>query len=151
MRVSREPILIICTYRDTGIGKNHPVSQVVRTLVNERNFCLIELKPLTTQEHRRLVEFLTLNASPDEDFLEQLYEATEGNPYFTKEVIRSLTEAGVLMPVENGKLVVAGDLEMTFDSLPATVQKTIEARMLTRILMQTTLQILVAIRMEVQD
>ena len=30
------------------------------------------------------------------------------------------------MPVENGKLVVAGDLEMTFDSLPATVQKTIE-------------------------
>jgi ABC-type transport system substrate-binding protein len=129
MRVSREPILIICTYRDTGIGKNHPVSQLVRTLVNERNFGFIELKALTVQEHRRLVEFLTLNSSPDEDFLKQLYEATEGNPYFTKEVIRSLTEAGVLMPVENGKLVVAGDLEMTFDSLPATVQKTIEARM----------------------
>lgn len=129
IKVSREPILIIGTYRNTEIGKNHPVNQLIRNLTNERNFGLIELKPLGLQEHRRLVEFLTLNSSPDEEFLEKLYEATEGNPYFTKEVIRSLAESGVLIPVENGKLVVSGDLEMTFDSLPATVQKTIETRM----------------------
>jgi ABC-type transport system substrate-binding protein/tRNA A-37 threonylcarbamoyl transferase component Bud32 len=128
-RLDRSPILIIGTYRNTEITKDHPVSKLIRNLTNEKNFCLIELKPLGLQDHRRLVESLMLNSEPDEEFLEKLYEATEGNPYFTKEVIRSLAESGVLIPFENGRLVVSGDLEMTFDSLPATVQQTIEARM----------------------
>jgi ABC-type transport system substrate-binding protein len=128
-RLDRSPMLIIGTYRNNEVTRDHPVSSLIRNLSNEKNFSLIELKPLGMQDHRRLVESLTLNSAPEEEFLDKLYEATEGNPYFTKEVIRSLAESGVLIPFENGRLVVSGDLEMTFDSLPATVQQTIEARM----------------------
>ena len=128
-RLDRSPMLIIGTYRSNEVTRDHPVSNLIRSLTNEKNFSLIELKPLGVQDHRRLVESLTMNSAPEEEFLDKLYEATEGNPYFTKEVIRSLAESGVLVPVESGRLVVSGDLEMTFDSLPATVQQTIEARM----------------------
>ena len=57
-------------------------------------FCSLMLGPLREADFRRLVALDVGSSELRDDLVEELFEATEGNPLFTRELVRSLLETG---------------------------------------------------------
>ena len=72
----------------------------------------------------------SLIGSPDleQNFVHQLYEATEGNPHFTKELVRSLMDSGKIVQTETGSWNLSGEAALSSEALPPTIQETVEKR-----------------------
>ncbi len=64
----------------------------------------------------------------EQSFVDKLYEATEGNPHFTKELVRSLIDSGRIVKTETGAYNLSGETALSSDVLPPTIQETVEKR-----------------------
>ena len=60
--------------------------------------------------------------------MDKLYEATEGNPHFTKELVRSLIDSGKIVQTETGSWNLSGEAALSSEALPPTIQETVEKR-----------------------
>ena len=58
----------------------------------------------------------------------RLREATEGNPFFTRELVRSLVESGGIEKDDTGAWSFSAEAEISAESLPATIQQAVEKR-----------------------
>lgn len=58
----------------------------------------------------------------------KLYEGTEGNPFFTKELVRSLLDSGGIARDDTGAWSLSGEAGFATEALPATIQQAIEKR-----------------------
>jgi len=122
-RLGPTPTLIIGTYRSTEIDKHHPLTQMLDSFRGDRHFSQITLGPFTPSEHRLYLE--TLVGGPDltHSLVEKLYDGTEGNPFFTKEMVRSLLDSGGIAKDHTGAWNLTGETGLASDSLPATIQQ----------------------------
>ena len=86
-------LLVVGLYRDTELGRQHPLADLLADLRRDRVSERISLNGLSLSETTALVEART-GHTPPERFAHQLYEETEGNPFFVEEVLNHLTETG---------------------------------------------------------
>ena len=63
-----------------------------------------------------------------DDLAGRLLAATEGNPLFTKELVRSLLDSGGIARDDSGALNLSGATGISSDALPETIQQAVEAR-----------------------
>ena len=82
----REPIALIVTYRADELHRRHPARPFVLDLERVGAAAKIELAPLTRAEVREQVSAI-LDSAPPPLLLDTLLERSEGNPFFTEELL----------------------------------------------------------------
>lgn len=127
-RLGPTPTLIVATYRQTEIDKRHPLVKMLDTFADDPRFYSTTLGPLTPSEHRSLIETMVGGAELGAGLAERLYDATEANPFFTRELMRSLIDSGGIARGDSGQWSLSGEMAISSDALPATIQQTVEKR-----------------------
>ena len=127
-RLAPTPTLIVGTFRTQDVGRGHPLMAMLEGFQGDRHFGHLVLRPLSPAEHRELLSTLTGGARVSDSVAQRLFESTEGNPYFTKELVRSLMDAGNLVRDATGAWSLSGGAEISSDALPATIQQAVEKR-----------------------
>lgn len=104
-----QSILIMGAYRsediDNKLGCVHPVQELITRLCAENLIITIRLTRLNHNHTVKMVSSLLGIKNPPEDFAYLVYKETEGNPFFIKEVLRTLIEEGALS-IKNEMLVL---------------------------------------------
>lgn len=107
--ISNQSILIIGAYRPEDLdytnGCVHPLQELITRLGSENLFSTMELKRLNLNNTEQIVHNLLEVENIPDDFCELVYNETEGNPFFIKEVLRTLIEEGALS-IKKEKLVL---------------------------------------------
>jgi class 3 adenylate cyclase/tetratricopeptide (TPR) repeat protein len=90
------PLVILATYRDTDIDRNHPLASMLGDLRRLPGVDRIAIENLDGAE---VIEFIETAAGheldePTRRLAEEVYAETEGNPFFVGEVLRHLIETG---------------------------------------------------------
>jgi ABC-type transport system substrate-binding protein len=128
-RLALTPTLIVGTYRTTDIDKRHPVHKMISSFKRDKQFAALQLGPLTPSGHREFLEKLMGGAGIEDTLASKFYEATEGNPYFTNELVRSLIDSGGIVKDNTGVYKLSSETALSIEELPATIQQTIEERL----------------------
>ncbi len=84
-------IMVVGTYRDVEVTRTHPLSGTLARLARGEVYRREELSGLETGEVEQLIRDVS-GAEPSQQLVEAVYGHTEGNPFFTSEVIRLLGE-----------------------------------------------------------
>jgi ABC-type transport system substrate-binding protein len=127
-RLGPTPTLIVGTYRQTEIDKRHPLVRMLESFRGDPRFASITLGPLTPSEHRALAQQVAGAGRLSDGLATRLFDATEGNPLFTKELVRSLVDSGGIAADDSGALNLSGAAGISSDALPETIQQAVEAR-----------------------
>ena len=88
-------LLIVGTYRDVEVDRNHPLSASLAELRRVATFDRVLLRGLNADEVRRMLESITRQDVPW-GLAEAVHRQTEGNPLFVQEVVRYLVEEGLI-------------------------------------------------------
>ena len=88
-------LLVVATYRDTELGRHHPLAQTLAELVRHNLTSRINVSGLPEIQVARFIE-LTAGVSPSRTLVDAVYRGTEGNPFFVNEVVKLLVEEGRL-------------------------------------------------------
>ncbi len=86
-------LLVVGTYRDVDLSRQHPLAEALGELTRERLFQRVLLRGLTRQDVGRFVE-VTSGITPPRGLVEAVHTQTEGNPLFVTEVVRLLVQEG---------------------------------------------------------
>jgi class 3 adenylate cyclase/tetratricopeptide (TPR) repeat protein len=91
-------LLIVGTYRDTELGRRHPLSDLLADLRRQGGVERFSLSGLDAGGVARFVEAMAGHDLEEEQeaFARAIYAETEGNPFFVGEVIRHLAETGAV-------------------------------------------------------
>jgi class 3 adenylate cyclase len=121
-------VTIAITYRDTDLGRGDPLTQLLADLHREANVTRIALRGL---EDTDLMELLAAAAGHDLDddgvgLAHALRRETEGNPFFSGEILRHLGESGGIVLNDEGRWVLADELEEI--GLPSSVRDVVGRR-----------------------
>jgi ABC-type transport system substrate-binding protein len=128
-RMAAVPVFLAGTYRSDEIDRDHPLTSLIEACRQSRHGTLMELAPLTLDAHRQLVASLVGSERIDEEAVRRTFEATEGNPHFATELVRSLMESHELVQTGSGAWRLASDAAISAESLPATIQQAVERRL----------------------
>ena len=85
--------LLVGTYRDVELNRQHPLAETLGELTRERLFQRVLLRGLTQEDVGNFIK-LTSGNSPPPGLIEAVYSQTEGNPLFVTEVVRLLVQEG---------------------------------------------------------
>ena len=88
-------LLLVGTYRDMELSRQHPLAETLGELTRERLFQRILLRGLTQEDVSRFIE-ATSGIAPPQGLVQSVYQQTEGNPLFVTEVVRLLVQEGEL-------------------------------------------------------
>ena len=88
-------LLVLGTYRDVELRRQHPLSQTLGELGREGLSHRIILRGLSENDVARFVE-ITSGARPPQALVDAVFRETEGNPFFVNEVVRLLVADGRL-------------------------------------------------------
>ncbi|MFB3092895.1 MAG: AAA family ATPase, partial [Dehalococcoidia bacterium] len=88
-------VMVIGTYRDMEVSRQHPLSRTLGELTRERLFQRVLLRGLDEEDVGRFVE-LASGVSPPSGLIAAVHRQTEGNPLFVTEVVRLLVQEGHL-------------------------------------------------------
>ncbi len=127
-RLGPTPTLVAGTYRTTDVGRAHGLHRMLKLFHGDRRFASIVVGPFSASEHRIYVETLVGGPDLSDELVARLYEGTEGNPFFTKELVRSLLDSGAIARDDAGTWMLAGPAAIGSDALPATIQQAVEGR-----------------------
>ncbi len=127
-RLGPTPTLIVGSYRQTETDKRHPLTKMLDTFADDPRFVTVTLGAFSPSEHRTLVESLVGAPKVADELAQRLHEATEGNPFFTKELLRSLIDSGGIARDDTGAWTFSKEAAISADNLPATIQQAVEKR-----------------------
>ena len=88
-------LLIVGTYRDVELNRQHPLAETLGELTRERLFQRVPLRGLSQNDVARFIEMAT-GVTPVQGLIDAVYTQTEGNPLFVTEVVRLLVQEGEL-------------------------------------------------------
>ena len=88
-------LLVVGTYRDVELSRQHPLSETLAQLTREPVFQRHLLRGLTQIETHQFIASAS-NIQPSQSLVDTVYSQTEGNPFFMGEVIRLLSDQGDL-------------------------------------------------------
>ncbi len=96
------PVFILATYRDVEVGRQHPLERALRDLNREGLTEEIAVRRLDREGTAALTAATFGESEVSPEFAELLHRHTEGNPFYTHEVLRALVERGDVYE-ENGR------------------------------------------------
>ena len=88
-------LLLIGTYRDVELSRQHPLAEALGELTRERLFQRVLLRGLSQEDVGRFIEMTSGNSAP-RGLVQAVHSQTEGNPLFVTEVVRLLVQEGEL-------------------------------------------------------
>jgi diguanylate cyclase (GGDEF)-like protein len=88
-------VLVVGTYRDDGLTRQHPLAEALGGLSRERLFERISLDGLGLEDVARFIEIAS-GVKPPAALSSAVHTQTEGNPLFVTEVVRLLVQDGSL-------------------------------------------------------
>jgi tetratricopeptide (TPR) repeat protein/DNA-binding XRE family transcriptional regulator len=88
------PVLLLGSYRDVEVGRQHPLEAALRDLQRAELAERIAVRRLDLQETSALAETTLGESGMSAALTKALYARTEGNPFFLQQVVRSLVEQG---------------------------------------------------------
>jgi class 3 adenylate cyclase/tetratricopeptide (TPR) repeat protein len=120
--------LIIGTYRDSELHRGHPLVEVLADLHGVEGAQRMALGGL---EQAEVVELMERAGGHELDEASQalsreLHRETDGNPFYTGELLRHLLESGAIYRQENGRFTVRGDVSEL--ELPQSVREVLGRR-----------------------
>ncbi|HLA24068.1 MAG TPA: protein kinase [bacterium] len=95
-RLRGERILLVGTYRDVELDRQHPLADLLRDMNRERLYQRILLRRLNTDGVRAMIASMFGVDQVSEEFGALIYRETEGNPFFVEEVLKHLVESGAI-------------------------------------------------------
>ncbi len=121
-------VTIMCTLRDTDLTRGDALTKLLADMHREANVTRIALTGL---EDNELVELLTAAAGHDLDddgigLAHVVRRETDGNPFFTAELLRHLGESGGIVQGDDGRWALTGELEEL--GLPSSVRDVVGRR-----------------------
>ncbi len=93
------PMLVVGTYRDVEVSRQHPLSETLAQLSRLPAFMRLELKGLDREDTADFIQNAT-GVRPRPQVAEAVYSHTEGNPFFMGQVVRLLSERAELASEE---------------------------------------------------
>jgi len=130
-------VFILCAYRDTDLSRRHPLRRIIHDLNRERLADRLAVTRLSQEGTAALVaDIITGNsgddtsansaaAEPPEALIEAIHRSTDGNPFFTVEVLRALQQRGEMRSAD-GHWEWRSDQEIV---VPESVQAAIDERL----------------------
>ena len=94
-RIRNIPLMILATYREIELDQSLPFQNVLLDLNRERITTRMKLTRLNRTQTRSFLEGL-FNEEVSDEFLDGIYQETEGNPFFIEELCKSLVQSGKL-------------------------------------------------------
>ena len=122
------PVMVVGTYRDSDLSRDHPLTALLAALHREQGVERIKLTGLDSEEVLALME-AAAGHDMDTDgraLAEEITRETAGNPFFAGEVLRHLTESGAIVQADDGRWRLVGDLADL--GLPQSVREVIGQR-----------------------
>jgi tetratricopeptide (TPR) repeat protein/transcriptional regulator with XRE-family HTH domain len=86
-------VLLLGTYRDVEIGRQHPLGKALRDLERERLVERIPVRRLGNEDTATLIAN-SIGQNLSDEFVGLVYRHTDGHPLFVLEVLRALIERG---------------------------------------------------------
>jgi class 3 adenylate cyclase len=126
--VERGALYLIATYRDSDLGKDHPLTALLADLRSIEGVQRISLQGLGADE---VAQIMTAVAGHEleADGIElagQIATETGGNPFFVGEILRGLSESGALVfDEDSGRWSIDSSAAI---ALPESVREVIERR-----------------------
>ena len=122
-------LLVVGTYRATDLAAGHPLTDVLAALHRQRGIDRVELSGLSAAEVVALLEAAAGRRLDDEEvaLAHALHWETDGNPFFTGEIVRHLTETGAVSQREDGRWIADLDFR-DHGALPTSVREVIGRR-----------------------
>ena len=119
------PLLVLGTYREAELDRNHPLAAALVEWNRERLVTRVPLNRLTLGETQAMLAALLDHATISGEFAAAIFEETEGNPFFVEEVLKSLIEQGQVYRGDAGwQRQEIGEL-----SIPQSVREAIGRRL----------------------
>lgn len=125
-RCTTAPVLLLLTYRNDEVTRDHPLHRLVPALVREALAVRIDIAPLSDVDVRLLI--VQGYGLPEEDAARlalDIQQRADGNPFFIGELLRSL-EGSVLLPEADGSWRL-GALERI--RIPVLLRQVIDQRL----------------------
>lgn len=88
-------LLVIGTYRDVEVGRQHPLAETMAELTRGQLSQRILLRGLGEHDVARFIE-ITAGIKPPASLVQAVHRETDGNPFFVNEVVRLLVAEGRL-------------------------------------------------------
>jgi class 3 adenylate cyclase len=102
-RTEATRVLVVGTYRDTELSHDHPLVEVLADLRRQEGVERFSLTGLDQSGVARFMEQRMGHTLADDELplARAIYQETEGNPFFVREVLRHLAESGAThLPVD---------------------------------------------------
>lgn len=121
-------VLVIATYRQTDVSAGHPLVGAIAALRRVEGVGFVDLGGLNDLELLTLLETIAGNELPENGLVlrDALVAETDGNPFFTLEILRHLVESGLLRQDDEGRWAAPADLRET--GLPVSVRQVVGQR-----------------------
>ena len=105
-------VMVLGTYRDSELSAGNPLSDTLASVGREANVERIDLVGLEDIEILRMMEQVAGHEMDQEgvDLAHAVRRETEGNPFFTTELLRHLGESGLVHQDDTGRWVASSDL-----------------------------------------
>ncbi|MBV8950913.1 MAG: AAA family ATPase [Actinobacteria bacterium] len=122
------PVLIVGSYRDTDLGRSDPLTTLLADLHREPCVTRVKLVGLTDEDVMALVAAAAGHELDDTAIAvtHALRRETDGNPFFTAELLRHLGATGAITRQNDGRWVLRGELDGT--PLPVSIRDVVARR-----------------------
>jgi len=87
-------ILLLGTYRDAEVDREHGFEQTLRELVRERLMDELHVRPLAREETAGLIRRRLAAQTVTDELVALVHTRAAGNPFFTEELLKALVEQG---------------------------------------------------------
>jgi class 3 adenylate cyclase len=121
-------LMVLGTYRDSELSAGNPLSDTLASISREGNAERINLLGLEDFEILEMMERLAGHTLGDEGvtLAHTVRRETEGNPFYSTELLRHLGESGLIYQNESGRWLASSDLYEK--GLPQSVRAVIGQR-----------------------
>jgi predicted ATPase len=94
-QLSGTGLMLVGTYRDVELGRHHPLAGALAELTASDRSRRIQLRGLDASGVAAMIDAAT-GATPPDPLAREVWERTEGNPFFVGEIVRLLASEGAL-------------------------------------------------------
>lgn len=97
--IADSALLVIGTYRDTELSRQHPLFETLAELGRMPAFSRIELSGLSERETEQFIGAAS-GTAPSAHLVNAIHARTEGHPLFLEETLRFMLDARVAQPID---------------------------------------------------